>query len=311
MHLLIPFASGLSEAAVHVARDLSLTHLARLLVRLHEFAEPGPATGPESFSPPHERAIARALGWTGGDGCLPFGAWLGQKDGIEVGDRAWGLMTPAHWHAGRDQVTLSDPVALALDEATSRTLFEAVKPLFTDEGFALEWGAPLRWYLANPMLAQLRTASSDRVVGRNIDPFLPYDAAARLLRRLQQEVQMLLYQHPMHDERVAAGLLPMNSFWLSGCGRLQPAHNPEPTVLDELRGPALQSDWTSWAEAWQRLDAGPIAEALALSRGGQSVVITLCGERRSVELRAGGSRLSRWAKRLQAAPDPTALLVSL
>ena len=34
MHLLIPFASGLSDAASHVLRDLALPNLAQLLGRL-------------------------------------------------------------------------------------------------------------------------------------------------------------------------------------------------------------------------------------------------------------------------------------
>lgn len=311
MQLLIPFASGLSEAAVQVARDLPLPQLGRLLGRLQLEPEPGPVPGPDSFSPPHERALARHLGWSGGDGCLPFGAWRAGLDGLEVGDLAWAECTPCHWHAGRDQVTLADPAALALDEAAARTCFDAVRPLFVDEGFALEWGGPMRWYLAGPRLAGLRTASIDRVIGRDIGPFLPYDADARLLRRLQQEVQMLLYQHPQHDARVAAGLLPMNSFWVSGCGPAQPTRAPAPEVLDSLRGPALQADWTAWAEAWQRLDAGPLAEALAADRRGKPVRITLCGERSSVTLLPPAGRFARLRRRLQATPDPGALLVSL
>ncbi len=311
MHLLIPFASGLSEAALQVARDTPLPHLSRLLARLCVLDEPGPIPGPDSFSPPHERALARALGWSGGDGCLPLAAWRAQADGIDVGDLAWGELTPAHWHAGRDQVTLSDPAALDLQPDEARTLFDALRPLFVDEGFAFEWGSPGRWYLAHPSLATLRTASPDRVVGRNIDPFLPYDRGARLLRRLQQEVQMLLYQHPLHDERVAAGRLPMNSFWLSGCGVLQPATGPGPQVLDALHGPALQADWTAWAEAWQALDAGPLAQALEHERRGEPIRISLCGERRSVALCPIEGRLARWKRRLQASPDTGALLVSL
>ena len=40
-----------------------------------------------------------------------------RADGIDVGDLAWGLLTPVHWHLGTEQVSLVDPAALALDEA--------------------------------------------------------------------------------------------------------------------------------------------------------------------------------------------------
>lgn len=311
MHLLIPFASGLSEAAVHAAGDLSLPTLAGLLGRLLPEPEPGPTGAADSFSPPHERALATLLGWDGQDGTWPLAAWRAQADGIEPSDGAWGEVTPSHWHAGRDQVTLADPSALNLDESTSRGLFEAVRSLFEDEGYRLVWGAPLRWYVSHPSLEGLRTASPDRVIGRNIEPFLPYDARARTIRRLQQEVQMLLYQHPQHDERLAAGRLPVNSFWLSGCGPAQPARQPAPAVLDDLRAPALAADWAGWAEAWQQLDAGPLAEAWAQARRGQAVRLTLCGERSSVTLARPRSTFSRWAMGLKAGADTAALLQAL
>jgi len=115
MHLLLPFASAVSEASSHVLRDLALPHLTRLLALL----APGRRDSGDAYtlSPPHERALAEAWGWRGGDGLLPFGAQAAFDDGVPVGDLAWGLLTPAHWHVGRDHVSLADPAVLNLDEA--------------------------------------------------------------------------------------------------------------------------------------------------------------------------------------------------
>ncbi|MEO8059616.1 MAG: hypothetical protein ABI671_14975, partial [Burkholderiales bacterium] len=217
MHLLIPFATALSEASSHVLRDLHLPNLAGLLARLT------PATldaGDEySLSPPHERALAVAWGWRGEDGALPFAAHAAVADGVDVGELAWGLVTPAHWHIGRDHVTLADPAALQFTAAESRAAFEAVRELFESEGFALRWGAPLRWYAAHESLAGLPCAALDRVIGRNVDLWIRHGAAfqsqARLVRRLQSEVQLLLYPHALNEEREQRGALTLNSFWLS------------------------------------------------------------------------------------------------
>jgi hypothetical protein len=46
-------------------------------------------------------------------------------------------------------VSLLDPEELALDEAASRALLDAVQDLFTSEGWHPAWGAPLRWYAAH------------------------------------------------------------------------------------------------------------------------------------------------------------------
>lgn len=281
MHLLIPFASALSDAASHVLRDLSLPRLTALLSRL------APATRDEAdeytFSPPHDRALAAAWGWPLEDGTLPFAARAAVADGLAVTDRAWGLITPAHWHVGRDHVSLADPAALALTEAESRELFGVVRELFESEGFTLAWGAPTRWYGAHESLAGLPCASLDRVIGRNVDLWIRNGPAApsqaRLIRRLQSEVQLLLYPHPINEEREARGLLTVNSFWLSGCGRFQPGADDAVQVDPSLRAPLLATDWAAWADAWRALDAGPLAALLARAEAGEPVSLTLCGER--------------------------------
>ena len=124
-------------------------------------------------------------------------------------------------------MSLPDPHNLHLSAQESHTLFEAVRPLFETEGWVMAWGAPARWYAAHDSLDGLPCASIDRVIGRNIDLWLPPTPQARLIRRLQNEVQMLLYQQPLNDARVGQGALPVNSFWLSGCGRARrPARPP-------------------------------------------------------------------------------------
>jgi hypothetical protein len=307
MHLMIPFASALSDACTHTLRDLSLPRLAKLTSMLTPTARWG--SDEYSLSPPHEQAMATAFGWPSDDGRLPWAAHLARADGLDPGERAWGLLTPAHWHVGRDHISLADPAALKLSEAQSRTLFEAVRHLFESEGFTLAYGAPVRWYAAHDTLDGLPTASLDRVIGRNIDLWLPTHPQARLVRRLQNEVQMLLYNHPLNDEREARGELPVNSFWLSGCGRRQePLITEEITVDESLRAPLLDGDWAAWADAWRALDAGPVANLLAANSRTTPVSLTLCGERHAQRFdRAPASAWQRITRSWRAVPPHTVL----
>lgn len=312
MPLLIPFAAPLSEAGRAALATLALPRLQRLLALCSETARD---EGDEwNWSPPHERALARALGWAGPAGRLPWAAQAAAADAVaaaDAGDIAWGLVTPAHWHLGTDQVSQLDPTQLMLSEDHSRALFETVAPLFTGDGWLAAWGAPLRWYVAHESLAELACASPDRVIGRNVDAWLGSDPAARQVRRLQAEAQMLLHAHPVNAAREAHGLLPVNSFWLSGCGAAQPVTGTPPTVDERLRLPALREDWAAWARAWQTLDEGPLAELLARAQRGEAVTLTLAGERSAVTLaNAEGGWLQRWRRRL-ATPDPRQLLLGL
>lgn len=284
MHLLIPHASAVSEASAHTLRDLTLPNLARLMTMLQSTTRD--VDDEYTLSPPHESALATAHGWLGADGRWPWAALQARADGVEVGQRPWGLLTPVHWHVGREHITLADPQALALPTDESRTLFEAVKPLFEDDGGSLTWAADDRWYLCHEHLADLPCASIDRVIGRNVDLWLRGDpqasaeqlARVRWVRRLQNEVQMLLHQHPVNEAREARGALPVNSFWLSGCGRAQRA-TAQVTVDDRLRAPLLAEDWAGWADAWRSLDADALGPLAAAAAQGEPVALTLCGER--------------------------------
>jgi hypothetical protein len=305
MHLLIPFAAPLSEVGREALKTLELPHLAALLAGA---GEPQRDEADElSLSPPHERALARALGLAGTDGGLPWAAWLAARDGIDPGDRAWGQLTPVHWRVGSDAIVLSDPDELRLDADTSRAFLDAVADLFADDGFALAWGAPTRWYAAHERLAGLPTASLDRAIGRSVDAWLPPARSARWWRRLQNEVQMRLHDHPLNQAREAAGLAPVNSLWLSGCGMRQPVRAEAlPVIDDRLRRPALAEDWAAWIAAWQALDAGPIA---ALK--GRLATLTLCGERGAAQWTLQPpSALQKLAARWRRA-DPRAVLETL
>jgi hypothetical protein len=276
MHWIVAFAAPLSDAGRSALGALATPRLDALLAICDAVSRD--SADERAPSPPHERAWARAIGWrVAGDEPLPWAARAARADGIAVGTHAWGLLTPVHWRVGSDAIHLADPRGLDLDEHTSRTLFDAVRPLFESEGFTLAWGAPLRWYAAHPSFAHLATASLDRVIGRSVDPWLPAQREARLLRRLQNEVQMLLHAHPANAQREVAGALVVNSFWLSGCGALQPETPAALHIDDRLAQPALAEDWPAWQAAWMELEAALCAPQ-AFTR------LTLCGERGSVDL---------------------------
>ena len=298
-HLVVPFAAPLSPAGRAAGKTLRWPGLQACLRRMRE------ATRDEgnelSLSTPHERAVARDLGWTLRDGLLPFAARLAAQDGVPDAGLPMALLSPTHWHLGTEQMSLGDPEALLLDEATSRALFDATRETFSSEGFAVYYGAPPRWYLAHESLAQMPCASLDRVIGRNVDRWLTAGVHERLIRRLQSEVQMLLYTHPVNSEREARGQLVVNSFWLSGCGAPQAASGTPPSVDERLRAPALAEDWAAWAQAWAVVDE----ELAAAAKEQRWQRITLCGERSSITFEMTTEMtLTRWWQSLAAGWRP-------
>ena len=228
MHLLVPFASDRSEACQHVLRDLALPNLERLLALLTPAGRDDGDAG--SFSPPHERALAAAWGWRGGDGLLPFAAHAAAGDGIATGDLAWALLTPSHWQLGRDDVTLLDPAALGLAEAESRALFASAGELLDERRLRRRLGRerPLVRGARRPAGARDRVARSrHRPQRRSLAARVRAAATATrrerplsLLRRLQSEAQLVFHSHAVNEAREERGELTVE---LVLAERLRPA----------------------------------------------------------------------------------------
>jgi hypothetical protein len=310
-HLLIPFAASGDPGCRESLAGLSLPHLERLAARL------SPASvddGDErSLSMPHERVLARECGLDAPDGLLPFAAWELRQAGRDPGDAAWAWVTPCHWQVGTDHVSMLHPQQLQLDAKESQALLAAMRPYFEQDGLRLSYDAPTRWLAQGALFAQLPCASLDRVVGRVIDPWMPRGEAGKPLRRLQQEMQMLLYTHPVNEERTRGGQLPVNSFWVSGNGALRTGGTP-PVGLHlthSLRDAALRGDWRAWGAAWQQLDARECARLNDTLDRGEPAAITLCGDRRARTWRSAGGG---WRRRLAAVfsrPQASGLLADL
>ena len=308
MHLLIPFASSDAAGCAETAQSLRLPHLEALLQRLVPVdSDNAPAS---SLSPPHERALARLCGMAAADGCIAWAAREAQHNRLDPTDAAWAWIAPAHWNVGAHHIDMTDPLALGLDEAQSRVLLAAMAPYFAEDGITLEYAAPDRWLAHGEVFRALPSAALDRVVGRDIQAWMPLVPA---LRRLQNEMQMLLYTHPANDARSARGQTSVNSFWVSGTGAMPAAGAsvaaPAVTEIRSLRDAALHGDWAAWSRSWVAVDAQACQELLGrLGREPDSRLI-LCGERNALSFGAGHGnpwrRLRRrWTRpRLQALQD--------
>lgn len=282
MHFLIPYAASHAEGCLAVLPTLTLPNLQKLLNRL----TPQPLEGGDelSWSPPHERALARSLGLPVLDGQLPWAALAtSQRSELAHLQGGWAFVTLCHWQATTHEVTMRQLPMHDLSAAESDQLLTAMQPFFAQDGITLYPFEAGRWLAHGAVFDGLPSASPDRVLGRNLSPWMPTAAQASGLIRLVSEMQMLLYTHPLNDAREARGALTVNAIWFSGTGAL-PASRPgpapvTPVMVSTLREAALRDDWAGWASAWQQLDAGHLKQLLDAQARGDAVRLTLCGER--------------------------------
>jgi hypothetical protein len=286
-HLLIAHAAPPGPACRAALRTLRLPRLEQLLTRLtvtDTDADPADAEGDlPPLAMPHERVLARARGLALPAQQAPWAALSRLDNGEPPGDEAWAWLTPCHWQVGMDSVLMQDPQTLRLAPAEAEALRAAMAPYFAEDGLVLlpDPALPGRWLARGAVLRGQATASLDRVVGQNIKPWLHAVALHRTLQRLHSEMQMLLYTHPVNDERAARGLATVNAFWVHGAGALaaDAAPAPAPTLVTRLRESALRDDATAWTAAWQETDARECANLLAALDAGGAVCLTLASDR--------------------------------
>ena len=184
--LLIPYAASTAEGCQQALQGLALPHLDRLLARLSPHTAQTDTGEETSFTPPHERALARALGLPFDDGRTPWAAWHRHQQGQPAHGQAWAFITPCQWHVSTDHITLRDPDSLGLDEAASRVLLGIVAPWFAEDGIALHYDQPTRWLASGALFDGLATASLERVLLRDVRPWMPEPRAAQAARTLHR-----------------------------------------------------------------------------------------------------------------------------
>jgi hypothetical protein len=281
MQLIIPFASVLSEVATLHLQDLKLPNLRRLLDILSLVDSDIGAE--ESFSPPHERALARAQGLPVVDGSIPWAAQKAMSLGLEhTQTLPWSFVTLCHGVVGNGNMTMEAPDLLKVFEAESRQLLADMTPYFAEDGLTLHFLEPSLWLCSGEPLRDVRTASLDRVIGKDLNDWQPGQGESAKLRRLQNEMQMMLYTHTVNDTRNQTRMNAINSIWLHGTGELTMASAQVSTNINKPRSladAALKEDWPAWAKAWEQLDATVCADLLKRVQAGEPVTMTLCGER--------------------------------
>ena len=183
--------------------------LRRLLARADRLDD-----GPKGY-------LAGLAAWFDAPQPLPAGALTRQ---LAVGDAAgalWMCADPAWVEPDMNGARLLACGQMQLTAADAATLAGPLVPVFEEQGMHLEQTSPDRWHLRLPQdLAVPAFPAPEQALGENLLQHLPQGSEGRRWRILQNDIQVLLHQHPLNAQRRAAGKPPVNSLWLWGAGAL-------------------------------------------------------------------------------------------
>lgn len=161
--------------------------------------------------------------------CEPFGLTApaiagaaARLDGLATDGRAWLLADPVNLRIDRDRALLADVGVMHLAQDEADALVAALNRHFADDDLRFFAPHPGRWYLSLPTPPDATFTSLPDAIGENVDPLLPQGADGLALGRLINEMQMLLFSHPVNEARESRGEPAVNSVWLWGAGSAEP-----------------------------------------------------------------------------------------
>ena len=262
-HSIIAYACGASEPMTQGLSTLYLPHLAALLGKMACVSQGNTSTDlvagkfPESaYLMAHESVL---------------NLWNRQPQwGKEV------IITPCHWQVGMNDVVMRNPADIQLSGEESQALLLAIQPYFAEDGIEVTYESPLVWRAKGSLFKDLPLPSIDKVLGQHVNAWMPSAPQARPLQRLQSEMQMLLYQHPVNDQRSLQGRWTVNSFWVHRqLDQLYAETSPAQVHLD-LKEATQQSNATLWRQQWEHLDLTVCKHLLDALAHQQDVSLTLC-----------------------------------
>lgn len=183
---------------------------------------------------PLENCLLRSLGITG-DGLAPY-RLMGEQFAEEItADRlkgTWFCADPVSLRFHHDRIILGDASQLEIQPQEVQAILATLNQEFAHLG-RFHAPAPQRWYLEAaeglelPPLPPLSVAA-----GRQLNSLMPDSST---LSRLMNELQMVLHNHPVNQEREEQRRPTLNGLWLWGGGKVcSPATLTRNSSIDAL-----------------------------------------------------------------------------
>ncbi|MDX1914953.1 MAG: hypothetical protein SFU55_05155 [Methylophilus sp.] len=128
------------------------------------------------------------------------------------------LVQPVSLQVQRDRVFLSEIVQLSAEEY--EVLSDLFNQHFAEEGIKfIQSTTQQYWFVELDAALQFNTYLAQKVLYQDVHPFKLKGPDAQVFNKIMNEAQMLLYEHPINERRLAQEKAAVNSVWCSGNGQ--------------------------------------------------------------------------------------------
>ncbi len=134
--------------------------------------------------------------------------------------QTWLRADPVHLHVSRDNVQLLDSHVVEPTLAEAKAITLTLNRHLEQDGLRIDVLDDARWYMSIPADEAPSAAPLWKVAGGSVYDQLPVSNGGINWRQLQNELQMLLHDHPVNAAREEKGVPTINGIWLWGAGAL-------------------------------------------------------------------------------------------
>jgi hypothetical protein len=207
----------------------------------------------------------------------------------------WWYATPAHVRLEGTRALFMDAGQLEITTGETEALLADLNRHFAAEGLHFEAPAPQEWLVQSTQPIALETSWPPLwCAGRDALHWLPTGPDQSRWRGYFNEIQMLFFEHPVNQQRMAQGLPTLDALWF--WNREQLAAQP-PQLLDALRRPAAYEAVEHWHQGLQEIEQALAPQLEQLQKGTLESLTLLCPEGRlnnAITLKRSSLRWHFW-----------------
>lgn len=153
----------------------------------------------------------------------PNAAIVWQQAGNETGSAFWFYAAPVHLVLQRDSFSLAEPVPLPLQSDEIDDLTAALNKHFEADKIQFFWHEK-QWFLRLEQNPNIQTTAPETAINKDIGAYQPIGDGAIKWASFTNEIQMLLFEHPINLAREAKRIPAINSIWCHGLGQINHAN---------------------------------------------------------------------------------------
>lgn len=229
---------------------------------------------------PIEYHLLRRHGWTEQICPQPAGALAAFNLGVQSSQEPVWAAQMCATQITPQSASLVDLDPLSLTQADKLALCQAVEPYLGQPGDDLwvQIVKPDYWQIHAPGRTLDKTISPAAMAGQRVSDWWPSDQAWLPWRRLLNEIQMVWHAHPVNEQRLENGLLPINNLWLYGGSFGWVIQQPTHPIarIDTLTPMAQNQNWYEWTQSWIQVVLPLLSQPNAtVTLAGQDRVVTL------------------------------------